>query len=436
MLLPSEGGLDFYQATEATEDGCICIEADDHELFVLKPEALYFESFESCDDWNFFYLQIKELAPVIDSDAVISEYLVEDYPGHYISARYAQYGVYDYDTGEELPKGFRCVDRYCKGSFLIVMKEGPYNDIHGTYDARHSKMGYPLFSKYISNLIDLYAKGVDKGIGKKKVISLIDRLLQESQQKEINEEEIVEQNDASNYIDTHIGEFDFSSCIVCNKALDNCNAQYWISYTPKESYIDRIIKRIATALLEDGFIKDCPRDSLRECAFLLDSMEDARDTIIAMKEQLIHNCSMESDRQSISISGLHINVLRTGTPDHIITKEEIHDLMITADDRENNTLVINKNGYAEIIQGDMQESKDAYPVRLETWCAGNNYVGKYSKLLSLGSTYIMALEGWLDYLERGESIYVDYQKNQDDERNEEELKARIQRRINEEERSK
>ena len=73
--------------------------------------------------WNYFLLEFDELSPILSAEGYFdNEYLVEDYPAHYVSAQYAQYGVYDYETGNPLPKGFQTVYRYIRGKFLIVMK--------------------------------------------------------------------------------------------------------------------------------------------------------------------------------------------------------------------------------------------------------------------------------------------------------------------------
>ena len=73
--------------------------------------------------------------------------------------------------------------------------------------------------------------------------------------------------------------------------------------------------------------------------------------------------------------------------------------MRSSDDRQYNTLVINENGVAQMVQ-DPGLAK-FYPVINETWCAGNNYVGKYSKLGDLERTYSYSLGKWLDYLKEG-----------------------------------
>ena len=43
------------------------------------------------------------------------------------------YGVYEYESGKPLPEEYREVTRYLEGSFLFVLKNGPYNKIPGTY---------------------------------------------------------------------------------------------------------------------------------------------------------------------------------------------------------------------------------------------------------------------------------------------------------------
>jgi len=80
--------------------------------------------------------------------------------------------------------------------------------------------------------------------------------------------------------------------------------------------------------------------------------------------------------------------------------------MRNADDRHHNMLVIDENGYAKIIQD--TENGFLYPVRHESGDAGNVYVGKYSKLLTLDDDYLTSLQGWLIYLRTGKSVYMDY----------------------------
>ena len=99
-------------------------------------------------------------------------------------------------------------------------------------------------------------------------------------------------------------------------------------------------------------------------------------------------------------------LVKIGKPNHLFSKKEIEDLMRSADDRVNNQLVIDENGYAKIVN--CNEDGILYPVRHEIWVAGNLYVGKYSKLQTLNDNYLSSLQGWLLYLQTGEKQYVDY----------------------------
>ena len=101
-----------------------------------------------------------------------------------------------------------------------------------------------------------------------------------------------------------------------------------------------------------------------------------------------------------------INIRRDGSPKHLFTKSEIEVLMRNADDRYHNRLVIDENGYAKIISDEEQAS--LYPVSIEEWNAGNNYVGKYSKLYALEESYEFCIYGWLQYLTTGKAQYIEF----------------------------
>lgn len=97
---------------------------------------------------------------------------------------------------------------------------------------------------------------------------------------------------------------------------------------------------------------------------------------------------------------------KDGKPTHLFEKSEIETAMRNADDRHNNQLVVDEDGYIKIVS----DTNDGmlYPVRLECWNAGNNYVGKFSKLPTLDEDYKCCLDGWLRYLKTGQMQYMDY----------------------------
>lgn len=149
MFFHSGGGLDFSHAKIAEETDCIKLFTTDDFCYILKPKILYFENFSDCR-WNYFLLELDNLKPIIeDSPFNDREHLVEDTPAHYVSAKYVQYGVYDYDTGVPLPDTYQEVYRYIIGKILFVMKKGPYNKIHATYDGRHGDCSHTDFRNYI-----------------------------------------------------------------------------------------------------------------------------------------------------------------------------------------------------------------------------------------------------------------------------------------------
>lgn len=157
MLFSDKGGLDFSYAELANEKDCIYIYDTAGCCYLVKPKCLYYEGFGENYRWNYFLLEFNRLNPIFEENGVVDfEYLVEDMPGHYVDAKYVQYGVYDYDTGIPLPQGYKTVCRYIRGKFLIVMKSGPYNNISGTYDGRHGLCSNTYFRDYISKLVKMY----------------------------------------------------------------------------------------------------------------------------------------------------------------------------------------------------------------------------------------------------------------------------------------
>ncbi len=157
MIFSDRGGLDFSHAKMADEKGCIKVYDTLNGCYILKPKRLLFESFKDNLRWNYFMLEIDNLKPILQENIISDyEYLVEDMPSNYVSAQFADYGVYDYDEGTPLPDGFQKVYRYTKGKFLIVLKTGPYNGINGTYDGRHGDCSADEFRNYIENLIKFY----------------------------------------------------------------------------------------------------------------------------------------------------------------------------------------------------------------------------------------------------------------------------------------
>jgi hypothetical protein len=109
-----------------------------------------------------------------------------------------------------------------------------------------------------------------------------------------------------------------------------------------------------------------------------------------------------------------VDIFRIGKPIHIFTRFEMEDLLRKGDDSKHNYLVIDEEGYLQLLQNNYSS---AYPVRFEVFCAYNNYVGKHSTLSHLEELYKMALEGWLQYLSSNKSVYQSYVEGKYNEEN-------------------
>lgn len=84
------------------------------------------------------------------------------------------------------------------------------------------------------------------------------------------------------------------------------------------------------------------------------------------------------------------------------TFEEIKELMRNADDSFNNKLEIDEDGTVHILQN--PQLGCLYPVSIETWCAGNGYVGLVSSLSDALPSYHLC---WLHYLMTEKCQYDD-----------------------------
>ena len=422
MLFSHKGGLDFKRASKACEDGCIEITDDLGFVYILKPHKLWFERFVD-PSWNYFLLSIDKLRPVLkDTYEMIQgmheEYLVEDTPRHYVSARYPQYGVYDYESGERFPEGYREVSRQLDGSFLFVMKNGFYNSINATYDGRHG-MCHPIqFRQYIEQLCKLIEELKSSGASSEVIERFLnDKKFPKNPFKKDDDKENREpdrkkkdSDDFSTYIKKHILEWSFVDVIegLTPANADECKVLYYIEYQDDEIALSSFLEdgRFGCCLDVDGVFK---RSSQK--IYYTDSMDIANNILQAIIQRIKNECEKAELLDYGYCPYPQISILKGDVkPSHVFTEDEIRELMKVADDRHDNTLVIDADGLARIESGHL--SGRVYPVYTETWDAGNNYVGKYSRLSDVRPAYLRALNGWLMYLKTGRSQYVDCTNNE------------------------
>lgn len=422
MLFSTKGGLDFEYAKLAKEKSCIEINADGF-CHIAKPKQLIYESFGEDCDWNYFLLEFDELKPILSQNTLGYERLVEDYPGHYVTAQYAQYGVYDYDSGEPLPGGFRVVNRYNGGKFLIVMKTGPYNCIPETYDGRHGSCDCAEFRKYMETLISSFKRIYNIAIQNDEMEGISDKVLKRRILNNAglgknpftkDQTDFSDKTERSKLASDKKASLDYlknnykKMCFIdgfTEKHAENGAMQFYFEVMTT-SYISIVSFRDTFYCIgEDGYIKEVKSPLEKNCFFVCD-----RESAVLTKkkfEEIIDSFLVQNSLVPLAENQnlIRIKPVKTGKPTHLFTLSEIEATMRAADDRVNNQLVIDENGFAKIV--DPREGT-LYPVRHESWNAGNGYVGRYSTLSTAKRDYLCSLQCWLLYLKTGKIHHVDY----------------------------
>ncbi len=426
MLFSDGGGLDFSFAKKASEKDCVYLYDTLETCHIVRPKLLQYEGFSDEYRWSYFRLDLMKLDPIISKhDGIDYEFLVEDKPGHYADATYVQYGVYDYDSGEPLPKGYKEVKRYLKGSFLFVLKNGPYNYIPGTYDGRHGLVGIFEFREYIEKLMKRLQKIYEQVSADERFQNLSrtekEHMILSSPYFNDNPFGITANNRKENsdrnntgsliakkrqFINEHYRTWNFADAFCLPSKYPERPIVFFYEFCEDSGgSIFDLMEAKRKCICRDGFIREITESNPDDYAFIR-NREEALEILENLKrlfaEYLPNDdfTGVNDEHQYISIS-----FRRCGTPIHLFEKEEIETLMRNADDRHTNQLVIDEEGYAKIISDN--ENGMLYPVRLESWNAGNNYVGKYAKLFTLDETYECCLYGWLNYLKIGRTQYVD-----------------------------
>lgn len=210
---------------------------------------------------------------------------------------------------------------------------------------------------------------------------------------------------ASEYTEQHLEEFCFKDEIAEIVSKSSGKLSYTIR-VDVGSGVNIFHSKPVYYLCTDGYIRLLHKDELTQALKIWD-----RDELIALIERIYKKvemiCQDNGYDTEYSLLGFSLDgvLKKEANPSHLFTEEEIKDLMLNANDEVNNKLVIDEEGYAQIIQN--PKHGVLYPVSQETWCAGNMYVGKDSKLTDLHDSYVLSLHSWLHYLHSGCRVYDD-----------------------------
>ena len=435
MFFPDGGGLDLTHAKKSAEINCIELNCGGAAR-ILKPKRLLIENIKDDPHWSYIRLEVDDLDPhssprdFEESDhKKICEKLTEITPGEYGDWILGNYRKYS--DGTPLPEGSRIVNRYLsRCSFVIFLKNSRYNKTPATYDARHNKFSTDEFRALVK-LMRLFA-GISPEIYSKyfnKKIKSFKYFLKDNFSKNVEEQEknpLAHRKSAefSAYISSNLETFDFSEiCSKFNKELDmpsyfhlrlekscidllDSNDAFEKKYLAKEGKIKTI--------MGPCFDKNSPPDAL-----LFSTHDASLSAAIEIKNLIQKQCEesghawFEGSEDEICLKS-YMNRNIDIKPTHLFTREEINATLRNGDDSENNVLVVDHYGHSHLKNPYAHPNQ--YPVKHETYCAYNNYVGSFSNLNHAEDVYLNSLFSWLKYLKTKESQYCDLHGHSHDEK--------------------
>lgn len=221
------------------------------------------------------------------------------------------------------------------------------------------------------------------------------------------------------YIDENLKKWNFNDAIVetvNTTSSSSCTYHMRIEQT----FLDwDLFNNGADYLCKDGYIKTLNQTDVSE-VLEVNSKENVIALVEAINNKVKSDCEAQGLDEERAYLSWDIDIIRKNKPSHLFTFDEIKQLMADADDSKNNKLVIDEDGYAHIIV--IPGPAFLYPVSIETWCAGNGYVGQNSSLNDAESVYHLCLSLWLDYLNTDEKQYDDYYRQVDVDKTIEEIK--------------
>lgn len=363
-MMPQSGGLTLNDSSLSPEEGCIYL--DFGFLFVCKPQKLILRNFNDDETWNYVFLELSELKPVLTDCE--EEELVEDTPAHYVDGTNAVYGVYDYESGEKLPVGWKKVVRVCKGNFLIVAKSGFYNSITSASDGRHSNFTEGDFFQYISEI----RTDVDRA-------KICGYNLESIRRKYSHNPKLL-----SGFIENEIDDAKQDKC-ECNEHWEDLSfadllddvgdgyAKYHFTFDPHtchspfDFYNDLY-------LCKDGKIREL--DENNDGIFYAYDRKKALLLLERINKRLFDRCNPKVVRDPLFEPWANVHCQIWKTPTHLFTYRELNNAILSADDRKDNVVCIDEDGYI-VVSSD--EDYHIYPVSYARFGAYKNYVGPYSK---------------------------------------------------------
>ena len=422
MFFAGKGGSDLVAVERAKEPGCLYLVLQPHGVLVAKPKILYYCGFLDTR-WNYFLLELEDLPIAVGDDITQHmEFVVEDFPGHYTSAKDAIYGVYDYDSGEKLPDGFKIVNRCIHEKLLITMKMGPYNYILSTYDGRHANCSTDVFFTYISTLSSAFSSLRTILRSDEKALAIISKVDNPFNRNTAPTHTTATKRNSLprpvEFIKNEFPNWDFSNCLS-EGGKNQGTMRFYFALRCESCIIDvyemidnRSTNELTNSrdrnlfIFSDGKLQSCTNDKAKifnNNFYYLSERNAATQVRNSLNEKLRKLCvGYQMDDIECPV-GFTIIPLRALPPTHLFSRDELKRVMRAADDRKSNRLVIDEFGYIRIISG--EEEYMTFPVAHEMYMPRKNYVGKYSSLSHLEDVYCYMLFAWLRHLKEDQHIF-------------------------------
>lgn len=404
MLFPDGGGIDLEKVSKSSKLGYIQI-----NNYILKPKKLLMEIIENDPLWNYFLLEIDNIGSENEEDffALLPN-------GEEVLSDGIIYGVYDYQSGKKLPNGYQLVTQINKGKILFVLKTGCYNHITATYDGRHNLCSDEQFRYYIKQLKRGYDIAIEKGYKNSENILNLDYFYKNPFNANTYEKvtKYSKETDPEDFIESEYTNWDFVNCINKLHFIGNKPVIFYIEFmNPKKSHLyEGFFSKEKLCINQNGRIEKIKFECNKKLPDNILLIHD-REMAINICKQMQDNVKTICEEKNYYVSQNYFNVIMCRNfninPSHIFTKDEIKKVIIEADDRHHNNLVIDENGEVKVINSN-EENPFLYPVRSSQWDAGNRYVGKYADLPDyyIEGIHNTSVQAWLNYLKTGKNQYL------------------------------
>lgn len=390
VLFSDGGGQDFDGVVEVGEQGCIGLILSNLEI--MKPAVLWFEHFPEHEAWDYLLLELAEI-PACESDgSADEEELAEDTPGHYVSSECILYGVYDYDKGGPLPATARYLIRRLRGKLLFPFKYGHYNCDVRIYDGLHGRCSAQQFRECIAHLIancDKIEKQRKNRFSCENMIGVVrEKVTTDNITKKINLDAVSKKDNIQKQLESWCYTGVLESGEVSGKL------KFGFRFHPYPFGHNTANNRFL--LSDDGCIADIDTKSF--VPFFMYNVSGA-EFFVNELNRWINDLCCKNGYIEAPYEAFSIIPMRNAHPTHMFNRDELKDILLNADDRCLNTLVVDDDGYLKMITDRSIAWK--YAVEVRTFDRYTRSVGKYSNIENIDEIYKEVLTYWLYYLKNG-----------------------------------